>query len=82
MTNCFVMVISVDQRSRGAVKIQEILTKYGCLINTRLGLHETGDSCTEKGLIILQLSGTDAETDELKNELNAIDGIKAQKITI
>ena len=35
-----IMGIQVGDREQEAVKVQELLTKQGCIIKTRLGLHE------------------------------------------
>jgi hypothetical protein len=73
------MTIVIDQRTNAAGAVQEVLTKNGCLIKTRLGLHE---DCDETGLIILQLCGSDDEIGALKAALAAIDGISVQKIDL
>ncbi len=76
------MGILISKRHANASQVQEILTKYGCLIKVRLGLHETGDACTEEGLMILQLSGTEDEIDELHAELNVLEGVVAENIRL
>ncbi len=51
-----IMAIKISPRNEVAPKVQEILTKNGCIIKTRLGLHETtNDSCSKSGLILLEL---------------------------
>ena len=35
-----VLLILVDHRKNAAVDVQKTLTAWGCLIKTRLGLHE------------------------------------------
>ncbi|MBN2259166.1 MAG: hypothetical protein JW702_01325 [Clostridiales bacterium] len=47
--------IKVSHRSDEAKQVQEILTKYGCIIKTRLGLHDAGSECSDEGLILLEL---------------------------
>jgi len=80
---CFkVMAIAVNHRTKSASAVQEALTRYGCNISVRLGLHEAGDVCSDSGLIILQLKGSSEETDSFTNELNSIEGVKAQTIEI
>ena len=71
------MIILVDHRTNAAAKVQDVLTKNGCAIQTRLGLHE---SCEETGLIILQLCGSDAEVDVLEKELKALSNISVERI--
>ncbi len=42
-----IMAIKISPRNEIAPKVQEILTRNGCIIKTRLGLHEaTNDSCS------------------------------------
>jgi len=80
---CFkVMAIAVNHRVKNANAVQNVFTKYGCIISVRLGLHETGDVCADSGLIILQLSGTDDEVQAFSKELNEIDGVTAKTIEL
>jgi len=49
--------VSLDNRIEEAVKFQEVLTKYGCTIRTRIGLHNVGEyKCVNKGIILLEVS--------------------------
>lgn len=71
-----IMGIQVGDRESEAIKVQELLTKHGCIIKTRLGLHEAGNLCSSKGLIILEfIGGKDGEVDALKAELQKIEDI-------
>ena len=80
MENCsYVMVILQENRSETAVKVQDVLTKYGCFIRVRLGLHESGvDQCTNHGLIMLQLCGPQLPIDEFQAALTAIAHVKVK----
>ncbi len=82
MSTYNIMAITVNYRSKNAAGIQNIFTKYGCLIKVRLGLHEAGDVCSEVGLIILQLTGSKEEIEAFKNELNSVEGVKAETMEI
>ena len=54
--SCYnIMAIVINHRSKNAVQFQEVLTRHGCTIRLRLGLHEAGDVCSEEGLVLLQL---------------------------
>lgn len=77
-----IMAVIISLRSKKAQKVQEVLTKHGCKIKMRLGLHETDNVCSEEGLVILQLAGSDEEIKELEADLNSLDGIKAKTISI
>jgi len=68
--------VLITDRKKAAVKVQETLTRYGCSIKTRLGLHEaTDDLCSPNGLILLELTGPAGDMDSLEKALNAIDGV-------
>ena len=48
--------IQVSNRIEEATKLQEILTKYGCLIKTRIGLHDMGEyKCLNYGIVLIQV---------------------------
>ena len=48
--------ISVSNRIEEATKLQEILTEYGCLIKTRIGLHDMGEyKCLNYGIVLIQV---------------------------
>ncbi|HOJ49811.1 MAG TPA: hypothetical protein PKW55_03265 [Spirochaetota bacterium] len=69
-----VVIIYQKNREETAVKLQSILTKYGCLIKTRLGIHDgVVNACTPTGLIILETVG---EIKEIKNMVSEIEQIK------
>ena len=76
-----VMGIAVSNRVEEAARLQEILTKYGCTIRTRLGLHEASkEKCSRNGLILLELVGESSKWEELENELNTVEGITLKSI--
>lgn len=75
MKTSTVMAILLDKRTDSAPRVQEILTNYGSIIETRLGIHETDDS-QEEGLILLVLRDNKEEISSLKDELKVITGVK------
>lgn len=78
-----IMAINVGNRKEAAPEVQELLTKYGCIIKTRLGLHAAGDNCSRKGLIILELSSEDIkEIEELEGSLKRIETVSSNKMQI
>jgi hypothetical protein len=79
--NC-IMAVKVDHRNNKAVEFQEILTKHGCLIKLRIGIHETGNFCAEDGLILLQLSGEEEAAKAFKAELEAVDGLTVRTMSL
>ena len=77
-----IMGIQIEDRDSDAVRVQELLTKHGCIIKTRLGLHEAaGIMCSSKGLIILEfVSGSDNEVSELEAELNKLKNVLVRRM--
>ncbi|MBN1616028.1 MAG: hypothetical protein JW875_01850 [Spirochaetales bacterium] len=76
-----VLGIHVENRIAEAGELQAILTRYGCNIKTRIGLHEVTDNhCSTNGLIILELCGEVSEWDALEHDLKACKGTKVQKM--
>jgi len=76
-----VILIKIDHRSTEAVKVQSILTEYGCIIKVRLGLHEVSkDYCANDGLVVLEVDGSAEELARLVSELNKIDYVDAKLI--
>lgn len=60
--------IHLKDRSREAVGLQEVLTRYGCSIKTRIGLHDAADGqCAPGGVILLEVIN---KQDELIKELS------------
>jgi hypothetical protein len=80
MTKYF-MLIAVNKRKNEAVTVQKILTEWGCLIKTRLGLHEdTLADCSEVGTIILELVGDYEKFLEMQRKLNLLAGVTAELV--
>lgn len=76
-----IMGVLIDNRRATATRVQEILTKYGCIIRVRLGLHET-EACSDTGLIILQVCAPEIQVNQLKDELNSLERVKAEVIKL
>ena len=78
-----IMALTIDHRVAKAPVIQTILTKYGCIIKTRLGLHEANEeSCSERGLIILHVSSDASEIEKLEKDLNIVEGVTVKYMTL
>lgn len=75
-----IMVVKIESRREDSTKVQDVLSKFGCSIKLRLGLHETDNVCSEEGLLILQLSGEREEMLKLESALNAMDRVQAKMI--
>ncbi len=78
-----ILVVLVDKRKESAVAVQKILTDWGCLIKTRLGIHDgVLDSCSNAGLIILELVGERARQEEFVRKLNLLSGVATKLVTL
>jgi hypothetical protein len=78
-----IMAITLDPRTDNAPTVQKVLTEHGCIIKMRLGLHETSSqACSERGLILLQLSGEEKEVNDLKEDLGSVHGVKLNTMVI
>lgn len=78
-----ILGIQVGDREHDAIKLQELLTKNGCLIKTRLGLHETPGTgqCSSKGLILLELFDDKLqEINSFEKELAGIETLTVRKM--
>ncbi|MBP2628870.1 MAG: hypothetical protein H6Q68_3581 [Firmicutes bacterium] len=84
MDNCsIIMVILQEKRVETAAGVQDVLTKYGCYIRVRLGLHDAVvNECSNSGMIILQLCGDDLVISDMENELKAIPDVKVKYMTL
>lgn len=73
-----IMGVRLDQRTQTAVDFQKVLTKFGCIIKTRLGLHDVSDhTCAPNGLILLEVID-DTEAVKFEDELKTISGLEIQ----
>jgi len=76
-----ILGVMINEPSKGSEKIQNILTKYGCCVRTRLGMHDMDEKyATETGLMLLELTGDMQECLRLENELLDLNGVEVQKM--
>jgi hypothetical protein len=48
--------IAINNRKEDSMKLQEILTEYGCDIKTRIGLHDMGEyKCLNYGIVLIEV---------------------------
>jgi hypothetical protein len=80
-TDIWILGIHLSDRTGEAEKVQAILTKFGCSIKTRLGLHQVQDEfCSKAGLILLELTGDVNEFMKLETALLEIEGLEVKKM--
>ena len=78
-----VLLILIGKRKEEAVKVQQILTAWGCLIKTRLGIHDgVLDDCSDQGLLILELFGKDEDKEELSRKISVLPGVSSKLVEL
>lgn len=81
MDKHIVVGVHITNRVQHAVHVQEVLTEFGCLIKTRLGLHEAdSDVCSPNGLLILELLDKDSEVARFVNAMSAVEGVEVKQM--
>jgi hypothetical protein len=78
-----ILLVLVGKRQEEALKVQQILTGWGCMIKTRLGIHDgVLDNCSDSGLVILELVGEDEKKQELARKLAILPGVSSKLIDL
>jgi hypothetical protein len=78
-----IMLVLIGDRKESAVKVQQILTGWGCMIKTRLGLHDDIlDNCSESGLLILEVVGDSEKNKEIAHKLNLLKDVDAKLVSM
>ncbi len=80
MEHLNIMGILVDKRTESAPRVQEILTKYGDSILSRVGIHDPGEK--QHGLITLNVRDKGERIDALAEELESLEGVEVKTITM
>jgi hypothetical protein len=71
--------VHISQRVENVPAVQALLSKYGCNIRTRLGLHDADSTqCSPSGLLLVDVFG--AETEDFYKELQACKGVDVQRM--
>ncbi|MEI7810844.1 MAG: hypothetical protein WCJ01_00300 [Ignavibacteria bacterium] len=78
-----VLLILIGNRKESAVNVQKVLTGWGCLIKTRLGIHDgVLENCSDRGLVMLELVGDDEQKNELARKIALIKGVSSQLVDL
>lgn len=78
-----VLLILIGKRKEEAVKVQQILTAWGCLIKTRLGIHDgVLENCSDEGLLILELYGKEEDKEELTRKISVLPGVSSKLVEL
>jgi hypothetical protein len=76
-----ILLILIGNRKEEAVKVQQILTGWGCMIKTRLGIHDgVLDNCSDSGLVIIELVGEEEKKQELARKLSVLPGVSSKMV--
>ena len=69
--------IRLSDRIKKSTDFQDILTKYGCIIKTRLGLHDMSCGvCSPYGIIILEVVNNEEMIEGMILDLQNFEGVK------
>jgi hypothetical protein len=74
-----ILGILTERRHDAVIAVQKLLTSYGCVIRTRLGVNETFFG-RPAGLIILELKGDEHQMDLLEDDLGKLNGVHLRKV--
>ena len=81
MVKTTVLGVLLRKRTITSPAFQEILSRHGCNIKTRIGLHTATDNvCSPDGVILLDVIGEEADIEALERDLRNIDGADIQKM--
>jgi hypothetical protein len=76
-----ILTVLIGKRKDTAVNVQKVLTGWGCIIKTRLGIHDgVLENCSEEGLLILELVGKPEENEELARKLKLLSDVNVEMV--
>ena len=75
MSRHIITGVHIVDREKHASIVQQVFTKYGECINTRLGIHDTINP--SNGLIIVEMEDS-ADSIRMIDELEAMSGVECQ----
>jgi hypothetical protein len=79
----YVLLILIGKRQETAVNVQKVLTAWGCIIKTRLGIHDgVLENCSDSGLLILELHGKKEDMTELARKVSLLEGVHSQLVEL
>jgi len=75
-----IVAIHITDRLKEAVDIQKVLTQYGDIVRTRLGLHEV-DAGGMSGLLLLDVIPPAEKIRQFESALAQIEGVEVKTIS-
>jgi hypothetical protein len=77
------LLVLIGKRKDSAVNVQKVLTGWGCIIKSRLGIHDgILDNCSDEGLLILELHGAKEQKEELARKIAVLPGVTSQLVNL
>lgn len=77
------LIVLIGKRKDSALKVQQILTAWGCNIKTRLGIHDgVLENCSDQGLLIIELVGKQKDNKEIARKVALIPGVSSQLVEL
>lgn len=78
-----ILLLLVGNRKEDALKVQEILTEFGWLIKTRLGIHDgVMQNSSDSGLIVLEIVGTEEQNKEFASKFSAFSTVSTKLVDL
>ena len=74
-----ILGIKLSNKENNAVEFQKILTKFNCIIKTRVGINSNSIFCSSLGIILLHIEDEEKAIN-LEKELIEISGIEIQRM--
>ncbi len=79
MEKHLIMGVHITNRMTHAGEVQNVLTKFGGCIRTRLGLHDVNkQGSSPNGVMVLECIGDEAVFNDLSGALSKIDGVEVK----
>ncbi|MDR1727222.1 MAG: hypothetical protein LBT74_04735 [Acidobacteriota bacterium] len=74
------LIAHITDRLKDAPLVQEVLSKFGDVIKTRLGLHEVGvEYSSPQGVLVLEIFG-EAKAKQLQRALAKVKGLETKLV--
>lgn len=71
--------VHITDRVHRAEEVQKVFTRCGCLIKTRLGLHDVSRGrCAANGLVLLEVAGTPAGIAAMVKQIKKVEGVQVK----
>ncbi|MFI4913351.1 MAG: hypothetical protein ACIAQZ_16965 [Sedimentisphaeraceae bacterium JB056] len=80
MEKHLILGVHITNRLIHAGEIQDILTKFGGIIRTRLGLHEVETGSSPNGVLLLECTGDETKFHDLAEALSGVEGVEIKKM--